>query len=142
MKRIERRSVSVFESGKEPKDFQLFMDVHVKFRVTLLLIETPAKMATPADDLTKIIGLTICGQRHNVCLDTSGSMAEAEDGKARASLLYGCQNPATSGRFNVISFAVEERIGNQIIPPTPRAQRGEFAHSLRPLCGTTYIQAL
>ena len=79
-------------------------------------------------------------------LDTSGSMAEAgKMEKARAALLYGIRILRPQDRFNVVSFAGEERLmETRMIPADEQGRkRGEtFVQSLRPVGGTNINQAL
>jgi Ca-activated chloride channel family protein len=79
-------------------------------------------------------------------LDTSGSMAEAgKMEKARAALLYGIRILRPQDRFNVVSFAGEERLmeSRMITADEQGLKRGEtFAQSLRPVGGTNINQAL
>ncbi|MGI9164936.1 MAG: vWA domain-containing protein [Pyrinomonadaceae bacterium] len=79
-------------------------------------------------------------------LDTSGSMAEeGKMDKARAALLYGIRILRAKDRFNVISFAGEERLmeTGMITADEQGRKRGEaFAQSLRPVGGTNINQAL
>ena len=69
-------------------------------------------------------------------LDTSGSMAEAgKMEKARAALLYGIRILRPQDRFNVVSFAGEERLmETRMIPADDQGRkRGEtFVQSLGP----------
>ena len=69
-------------------------------------------------------------------LDTSGSMSDAgKMEKARAALLYGIRILRPQDRFNVISFAGEERLmeAGMVAADEQGRKRGEaFAQSLRP----------
>src|SRR5204863_86530 len=113
----DRRSVISFESasGKEPQDFQLFYGISQEdFGVSLLTHREPGKdgyfllMISPKDDWSE--------QEYSAkdivfVLDTSGSMAdEGKMEKARAALLYGIRILRPQDRFNVISFAGEDRL--------------------------------
>jgi Ca-activated chloride channel family protein len=79
-------------------------------------------------------------------LDTSGSMeAAGKMEKARAALLYGIRILRPQDRFNVISFAGEERLmePRMITADDKGRKRGEtFAESLRPVGGTNINEAL
>jgi Ca-activated chloride channel homolog len=148
----ERRSVVSFESqaGKEPQDFQLFYTRSDEdFGVTLLTNRDAGKdgyfllMISPKDDWSE--------QEYSAkdvvfVLDTSGSMAEAgKMEKARAALLYGIRILRPQDRFNVVSFAGEERLmETRMIPADEQGRkRGEsFVQSLRPVGGTNINQAL
>jgi Ca-activated chloride channel family protein len=148
----DRRSVVSFESqaGKEPEDFQLFYTrSNEDFGVTLLTHRDAGKdgyfllMISPKDDWSE--------QEYSAkdivfVLDTSGSMAEeGKMEKARAALLYGIRILRAQDRFNVISFAGEERVmeTGMIKADEQGRRRGEtFAQSLRPVGGTNINQAL
>jgi len=146
----DRRSVVTFESGKEPQDFQLFYALSREdFGVTLLTHREPGKdgyyllMISPKDDWSE---QEYVAKDIVFVLDTSGSMAEAgKMEKARAALLYGVRILRPQDRFNVISFAGEERLmeSRMIAADEQGRKRGEeFAQSLRPLGGTNINQAL
>ncbi len=148
----ERRSVISFETqaGKEPQDFQLFYTLsNEDFGVTLVTHRDPGKdgyfllMISPKDDWSE--------QEYSAkdivfVLDTSGSMAEAgKMEKARAALLYGIRILRAQDRFNVISFAGEERAmeSGMIAADDQGRKRGEaFVQALRPVGGTNINQAL
>jgi Ca-activated chloride channel family protein len=148
----DRRYVISFESaaGKEPQDFQLFYARSGEdFGVTLLTHRDAGRdgyfllMISPKDDWSD--------QEYEAkdivfVLDTSGSMAEAgKMEKARAALLYGIRILRPQDRFNVISFAGEERLmeTGMITADEQGRKRGEvFAESLRPVGGTNINQAL
>jgi Ca-activated chloride channel homolog len=147
----ERRSVITFESqGKEPQDFQLFYALSREdFGVTLLTHREPGKdgyyllMISPKDDWTE---QEYVAKDIVFVLDTSGSMAEeGKMEKARAALLYGIRILRPQDRFNVISFAGEERLMETglITADDQGRRRGEtFARALRPVGGTNINQAL
>jgi len=146
----DRRSVVTFESGKEPQDFQLFYGLSREdFGVTLLTHREPGKdgyyllMISPKDDWSE---QEYTAKDIVFVLDTSGSMAEAgKMEKARAALLYGVRILRPQDRFNVISFAGEERLmeTRMITADEQGRKRGEaFAQSLRPVGGTNINQAL
>jgi len=140
----DRRSVVTFESGSEPQDFQLFYGASREdFGVTLLTHREPGKdgyyllMISPKDEWA---------EQEYTAKDTSGSMAEAgKMEKARAALLYGIRILRPQDRFNVVSFAGEERLmeARMITADDQGRKRGEeFAQSLRPVGGTNINQAL
>jgi Ca-activated chloride channel family protein len=146
----DRRSVVSFESGKESQDFQLFYgQSREDFGVTLLTHRDPGKdgyyllMISPKDDWSE---QEYAAKDIVFVLDTSGSMAEAgKMEKARAALLYGVRILKPQDRFNVISFAGEERVmePRMISADELGRKRGEaFAQSLRPVGGTNINQSL
>jgi len=146
----DRHSVVTFESGKEPQDFQLFYGLSREdFGVTLLTHREPGKdgyyllMISPKDDWSE---QEYAAKDIVFVLDTSGSMAEAgKMDKARAALLYGIRILRPQDRFNVVSFAGEERLmeSRMITADEQGRKRGEaFAQSLRPVGGTNINQAL
>jgi Ca-activated chloride channel family protein len=146
----DRRSVVTFESGNEPQDFQLFYGLSREdFGVTLLTYREPGKdgyyllMISPKDDWSE---QEYTAKDIVFVLDTSGSMAEAgKMEKARAALLYGVRILRPQDRFNIISFAGEERLmeSKMITADDQGRKRGEaFAQSLRPVGGTNINQAL
>jgi Ca-activated chloride channel family protein len=146
----DRRSVVTFESGGEPQDFQLFYGASREdFGVTLLTHREPGKdgyyllMISPKDDWSE---QEYTAKDIVFVLDTSGSMAEAgKMEKARAALLYGIRILRPQDRFNVVSFAGEERLmeARMITADDQGRKRAEeFAQSLRPVGGTNINQAL
>ena len=146
----ERRSVVSFESGSQPQDFQLFYGLSREdFGVTLLTHREPGKdgyyllMISPKDEWSE---QEYVAKDIVFVLDTSGSMAEeGKMEKARAALLYGVRILRPQDRFNVISFAGEERVmeTRMIAADDQGRKRGEsFAQSLRPLGGTNINQAV
>jgi Ca-activated chloride channel homolog len=148
----ERRSLVSFESenGKEPQDFQLFYTISKEdFGLTLLTHREPGKhgyfllMISPKDDWSE--------QEYSAkdvvfVVDTSGSMAEeGKMEKARAALLYGVRILRPQDRFNIISFAGEERLMEAgLIPADEKGRaRGEsFVKALKPVGGTNINQSL
>jgi Ca-activated chloride channel family protein len=148
----ERRSMVSFETegGKEPKDFQLFYALSRQdFSLTLLTHREPGKdgyyllMISPNDNLSE---QELSAKDIVFVLDTSGSMADAgKMEKAKAALLYGIRILRPQDRFNVISFAGEERLMETGVITADDAgrKRGEdFAQALRPMGGTNINQAL
>ena len=148
----ERRSSVSFETpgGREPKDFQLFYALtREDFGVTLLTHREPGKdgyyllMISPKEDWAE--------QEYSAkdvvfVLDTSGSMAEAgKMEKARAALLYGIRILRPQDRFNIVSFAGEERLleTGMITADEQGRKRGEaFTQALRPVGGTNINGAM
>jgi Ca-activated chloride channel family protein len=146
----DRRSLVSFESTGEPQDFQLFYALSREdFGVTLLTHREPGKdgyyllMISPKDDWSE---QEYTAKDIVFVLDTSGSMAESgKMEKARAALLYGIRILRPQDRFNVISFAGEERLMEKrmITADDQGRKRGEdFAQSLRPVGGTNIHEAL
>lgn len=148
----ERRSVVTFETekGKELQDFQLFYTISKDdFGLTLLTHREPGRdgyfllMISPKDNWSE--------QEYSAkdvvfVVDTSGSMAEeGKMEKARSALLYGIRILRPQDRFNVISFAGEERLmeSGLIAADDQGRQRGEaFVKALRPVGGTNINQSL
>ena len=138
------------KARKDPQDFQLFYGLSREdFGVTLLTHREPGKdgyfllMISPKDDWSE---QEYTAKDIVFVLDTSGSMAEAgKMEKARAALLYGIRILRPQDRFNVISFAGEERLmeSRMITADDQGRKRGEaFAQSLRPVGGTNINQSL
>lgn len=148
----DRRSVVSFESekGKDLQDFQLFYTISKEdFGLTLLTHREPGRdgyfllMISPKDDWSE--------QEYSAkdvvfVVDTSGSMAEAgKMEKARSALLYGIGILRPQDRFNVISFAGEERLmeAGLISADAAGRQKGEaFVKGLKPVGGTNINQSL
>lgn len=148
----ERRSAISFESasGQEPQDFQLFYTLsNQDFGVSLLTHREPGKdgyfllMISPKDDWSE---QEYAAKDIVFVLDTSGSMAdEGKMEKARAALLYGIRILRPKDRFNVISFASEERLleSGLIAADDEGRKRGEaYVQALRPAGGTNINEAL
>ncbi len=140
-----------FESpGNAQQDFELFYALsRDDFGLSLLTHRQPGKdgyfllMLSPKDELTE--------QEYSAkdivfVLDTSGSMAEAgKMEKARAALLFGVRSLRDQDRFNVVSFAGEERLmesGLITADARGRARGEEFVKGLRPTGGTNINGAL
>jgi Ca-activated chloride channel homolog len=146
-----RSTVSFETSGaREPQDFQLFYTpTREDFGVTLLTNRDAGKdgyfllMISPKDEWSE---KEYSAKDIVFILDTSGSMAEAgKMEKARAALLYGIRILRPEDRFNVVSFAGEERLMETglIAADESGRKRGEaFVNSLRPIGGTNINQAL
>jgi Ca-activated chloride channel family protein len=146
----DRRSVVSFESGKEPRDFQLFYTLSREdFGLTLLTYREAGKdgyfllMISPKDDWSE---QEYVAKDIVFVLDTSGSMAEeGKMEKARAALLYGIRTLRNQDRFNVIAFAGEDKAmeSGLILADQEGRKRGEaFVQALRPVGGTNINQAL
>jgi Ca-activated chloride channel family protein len=140
-----RASVS-FEvaGGQTPQDFQLFYALSKDdFGVSLLTYREPGKdgyfllLVSPKNELSE---QEYAAKDILFVLDTSGSMAEAgKMEKARAALLFGIRSLRAEDRFNVISFAGEERLMEQGLIAADergRARGAQYVHSLRPTGGT------
>jgi len=142
----DRRSVVSFESAnaKEAQDFQLFYTISKEdFGLTLLTHREPGRdgyfllMISPKEDWSD--------QEYSAkdvvfVVDTSGSMAEeGKMEKARSALLYGVRILRPQDRFNVISFAGEERLmetGLIAADDKGRARGESFVKNLKPVGGT------
>ena len=147
-----RRSVVSFESegGKEQQDFQLFYTVSKEdFGLTLLTHREPGKqgyfllMISPKEDWAT---QEYTAKDVIFVIDTSGSMAgEAKIEKARAALLYGVRILRPQDRFNIVSFAGEERLmeAGMIYADQKGTARGEaFVKDLKAVGGTNINQSL
>ena len=148
----DRRSLVSFESqsGKEQQDFQLFYTISKEdFGLTLLTHRETGKhgyfllMISPKDDWSD--------QEYSAkdivfVIDTSGSMAEeGKMEKARSALLYGVRILRPQDRFNIISFAGEERLmetGLIAADDAGRARGESFVKALKPIGGTNINQSL
>jgi Ca-activated chloride channel family protein len=138
------------ERGKELQDFQLFYAVSREdFGLSLMTHREPGRdgyyllMLSPKDDWSE---QEYTAKDIVFVLDTSGSMAE--DGKmekARAALLFGIKSLRPQDRFNVISFAGEERLmedGLIAADAQGQARGDKFVRALRPTGGTNINGAL
>ena len=149
----ERRARVSFETpggGREAQDFQLFYTLSKDdFGLSLLTHREPGKqgyfllMLSPKENLTEA---EYAAKDIVFVLDTSGSMAaDGKMEKARAALLFGVRTLRPNDRFNVISFAGEERLmaGGLIAADDAGRARGvSFVESLRPVGGTNINDAL
>ena len=148
----ERRARVSFESaaGREAQDFQLFYSLSGEdFGLSLLTHREPGRdgyfllMISPKDNWAET---EYAAKDIVFVLDTSGSMAEAgKMEKARAALLFGIRTLRDSDRFNVVSFAGEERLmeGGLVQADARGRQRGaEFVEQLRANGGTNINAAL
>ncbi len=145
-RKSEERAAVSFEApgGQTPQDFQLFYGLSKDdFGVSLLTYREPGKdgyyllLISPKNELTE---QEYAAKDVVFVFDTSGSMAEqGKMEKARAALLFGIRGLRSEDRFNVISFAGEERLMEQgLIAADERGRaRGiEYANSLKPTGGT------
>lgn len=148
----DRRSLVSFESatGQEAQDFQLFYTISKEdFGLTLLTHRETGKdgyfllMISPKEDWSD---QEYSSKDVVFVVDTSGSMAEeGKMEKARSALLYGVRILRAQDRFNVISFAGEERLMETglIAADDKGRQRGEaFVKALKPVGGTNINQSL
>ncbi|MCA1640659.1 MAG: VIT and VWA domain-containing protein [Acidobacteria bacterium] len=148
----ERRARVSFESqaGRDPQDFQLSYSLSGEdFGMSLLTHREPGRdgyfllMISPKDNWAET---EYAAKDIVFVLDTSGSMAEAgKMEKARAALLFGIRTLRENDRFNVVSFAGEERLmeGGLMQADARGRQRGaEFVEQLRANGGTNINGAL
>ncbi|HEX8161218.1 MAG TPA: VIT domain-containing protein [Pyrinomonadaceae bacterium] len=148
----ERRARVSFESeaGREAQDFQLFYSLSGEdFGMSLLTHREPGRdgyfllMISPKDNWAEA---EYAAKDIVFVLDTSGSMSEAgKMEKARAALLFGIKTLRDDDRFNVVSFAGEERLmeGGLVQADARGRQRGEeFVAQLRANGGTNINGAL
>ncbi|HZG51298.1 MAG TPA: VIT domain-containing protein [Pyrinomonadaceae bacterium] len=149
-----RRARVSFETagagGREQQDFQLFYTLSGEdFGLSLLTHREPGKdgyfllMISPKDNWAES---EYTAKDIVFVIDTSGSMAEeGKMEKARAAMLFGVKTLRPEDRFNVISFAGEERLmeGSLIQADERGRARGiEFVEKLRPTGGTNINGAL
>jgi Ca-activated chloride channel family protein len=147
-----RNAFLSFESkaGREPQDFQLFYTISREdFGLSLLTHREPGKdgyflmMLSPKDDWTET---EYAAKDIVFVLDTSGSMNdEGKMEKARSALLFGVKSLRDTDRFNVISFAGEERLmeSGMIQADAAGRARGEaFVNKLKATGGTNINDAL
>ncbi|MDQ3134439.1 MAG: VIT and VWA domain-containing protein, partial [Acidobacteriota bacterium] len=146
-----RASVSFASTaGREAQDFQLFYTLSdADFGLTLLTHREPGKdgyfllMLSPKDNWTEA---EYAAKDIVFVLDTSGSMAEeGKMEKARAALLFGVKSLRDGDRYNVISFAGEERLMESGLIQADgrgRARGVEFVERLRPTGGTNINSAV
>ncbi|HKQ51598.1 MAG TPA: VIT and VWA domain-containing protein, partial [Pyrinomonadaceae bacterium] len=141
-----------FESrpGREPQDFQLFYTISREdFGLSLLTHREPGRdgyflmMLSPKDEWTET---EYAAKDIVFVLDTSGSMNdEGKMEKARAALLFGVKSLRDTDRFNVISFAGEERLMEREMIQADAAgrQRGaDFVGKLKATGGTNINDSL
>ena len=148
----ERRARVSFESerNRAQQDFQLFYTLSAAdFGLSLLTYREPGKdgyfllTVSPKDNWAEA---EYAAKDVVFVLDTSGSMAEeGKMNKAQAALLFGVRTLRDADRFNVISFAGEERLmeaGMIQADERGRARGVEFVQALRPNGGTNINGAL
>ncbi len=145
------RTASVsFETRDNDNDFQLFFGLSSEdFGLSLLTYREPGKdgyfllMLSPSDELSE---RELVNKDVVFVLDTSGSMTEeGKMEKARAALLFGIRTLRDGDRFNVVSFAGEERLMESGLIAADQAgrKRGEeFVTKLRPSGGTNINDSL
>lgn len=146
-----RATLSFESSGKTNQDdFQLFYGVSREdFGLSLLTYREPGKdgyfllLLSPRDRLEE---QEFAAKDIVFVLDTSGSMAETgKMEKARKALQFGVQTLRDADRFNIVSFAGEERLMENGLIRADAAGRNrglEFAGNLRPNGGTNINDAL
>jgi hypothetical protein len=147
-----RNALLSFEAkpGQESQDFQLFYTISREdFGLSLLTHREPGKdgyflmMLSPKDDWSET---EYAAKDIVFVLDTSGSMnEEGKMEKARAALLFGVKSLRDTDRFNVISFAGEERLmeSGMIQANASGRARGEaFVSKLRATGGTNINDAV
>lgn len=138
------------KGGREPQDFQLFYALSGDdFGLSLLTYREPGKdgyfllMLSPKDELRE---QEYAAKDIVFVFDTSGSMADAgKMEKARAALLFGIRSLRPDDRYNIVSFAGEERLmeSRMIAADAQGLARGEkFAKSLRATGGTNINDSL
>jgi Ca-activated chloride channel family protein len=138
------------KAGKEPQDFQLFYTISREdFGLSLLTYREPGKdgyflmMLSPKDDWSET---EYAAKDIVFVLDTSGSMNdEGKMEKARSALLFGVKSLRDADRFNIISFAGEERLmeSGMIQADAQGRARGEaFVTKLKATGGTNINDAL
>jgi Ca-activated chloride channel homolog len=146
-----RAAVSFESSGAQaPQDFQLFYGLSKDdFGVSLLTYREPGRdgyfllLISPKNELTE---QEYAAKDILFVLDTSGSMADqGKMEKARSALLFGIRSLRSEDRFNVISFAGEERLMERSLIAANeqgRARGVEFVNSLRATGGTNINDSL
>ncbi|MCA1568019.1 MAG: VIT and VWA domain-containing protein [Acidobacteria bacterium] len=145
-----RVSFETVAAAREPQDFQLFYTLSSDdFGMSLLTHREPGKdgyfllMISPKDNWAES---EYTAKDIVFVIDTSGSMAEeGKMEKARAAMLFGVKTLRPDDRFNVISFAGEERLmeGSLIQADERGRARGiEFVGKLQPTGGTNINGAL
>jgi Ca-activated chloride channel family protein len=145
-----RVSFETTTAAREQQDFQLFYTLSGEdFGLSLLTHREPGRdgyfllMISPKDNWAES---DYTAKDIVFVIDTSGSMAEeGKMEKARAALLFGVKTLRPDDRFNVISFAGEERLMEAgLIQADERGRtRGiEFVQKLQPTGGTNINGAL
>lgn len=150
-KKNDSEAVVTFEiSEKSGTDFHLFYNLSEDdFGLTLLTYREPAKdgffllLVSPKDELQM---QEIAEKDVVFVIDTSGSMSESSKiEQAKSALLFGIRGLRDSDRFNIISFAGEERLfsPNLLQADSENKKRAEeFVKHLRASGGTNINDAL
>lgn len=157
-KKNETSASVSFETSGDSADFRLFYGISPgDFGLSLMTYREPGKdgyfllQLSPKDSVSE---RELVNKDIVFVLDTSGSMADragekGNDGskldKARNALLFGIRTLREGDRFNVISFAGEERLmeGGLIAANAEGRRRGEeFVGRLTPTGGTNINDAL
>ncbi len=146
------KAVVTFETNRrqEPQDFQLFYSVSKDdFGLSLLAYREAGKdgyfllLLSPKDTVSE---QEIVAKDVVFVIDTSGSMAdEGKMEKARAALLFGVKSLRDNDRYNVISFAGEERLmetGLIKADSSGRKKGEDFVKALRPTGSTNINDSL
>jgi Ca-activated chloride channel homolog len=147
----ERKARLSFESrGGAQADFQLFYSFSDKdFGLSLLTYRDPGKdgffllLVSPKANLDE---REVSAKDVIFVLDTSGSMAEeGKIDKAKAALRHGVSSLNSRDRFNIVSFAGEERLMSERLitaDDNGRKQALEFIERMRATGGTNINDAL
>ncbi|HEY6188873.1 MAG TPA: VIT and VWA domain-containing protein [Pyrinomonadaceae bacterium] len=148
----EGRALVSFETpgGSTPQDFQLFYGLsNEDFGVSLLTYRETGKdgyfllLISPKSELSE---QEYAAKDILFVLDTSGSMSDqGKMEKARAALIFGIRGLRAEDRFNVISFAGEERLMEQGLIAADergRARGVDYVNSLRATGGTNINDSL
>jgi Ca-activated chloride channel family protein len=147
----ERKARLSFESRAGAQaDFQLFYSLsNQDFGLSLLTFRDPGKdgffllLVSPKAELD---GREVSAKDVVFVLDTSGSMAdEGKMDKARAALRHGVSSLNPRDRFNIVSFAGEERLMSESLITANdegRKQALEFIEKMRATGGTNINDAL
>lgn len=147
----ERKARLNFESrGGAQADFQLFYTLsNQDFGMSLVTYRDPGKdgffllLVSPKAELDD---REVSAKDVIFVLDTSGSMAEeGKMDKAKAAMRHGVGSLNPRDRFNVISFAGEERLMSEGLitaDDNGKKQAREFIERMRPTGGTNINDAL
>jgi len=149
-KKGEATATISFETTSNDSDFQLYYGLSDKdVGMSLITYREPGKdgyfliLLSPKDTLSD---RELENKDIVFVIDTSGSMAdEGKMDKARSALLFGIRTLREGDRFNVISFAGEERLMERGLISADAAgkRRGEeFVKDLRPTGGTNINDSL
>lgn len=149
-RRSETTATVSFETKGNDTDFQLFYGLsNGDFGMSLVTYREPGKdgyfllMLSPKDNLSE---RELANKDIVFVLDTSGSMAdEGKMDKARKGLLFGIRTLRDGDRFNVVSFAGEERLmeSGLIAADANGKKRGEeLVGKLQPTGGTNINDSL